>query len=168
MNVRWEGVSLCDPRCCSAILCNYSRLKQQGLLHITSDLWCIMEEFDDVSTKALTKYPLLMRITELKIDGVPNLQIQKILTDEFGTTHSLEYISSLWRKKIPNLIADLAQENFLNWYFTFVVRGTYKRCTRCGKIKLAHSRYFSKNSTSKDGFYSICKDCRNQIQDKNA
>ena len=40
-------------------------------------------------------------------------------------------------------------------------KGKYKKCSRCGKIKLAHNKYFSKNKTSKDGFYSICKSCRN-------
>ena len=36
-----------------------------------------------------------------------------------------------------------------------------KKCSGCGQIKLAHNKYFSYNKTSKDGFYSICKKCRN-------
>jgi hypothetical protein len=40
--------------------------------------------------------------------------------------------------------------------------GKWKKCSRCGQIKLANNRFFSKNSTSKDGFYSICKCCRNK------
>lgn len=28
--IRWRGVSLCDPKCCSGILCNYSNLKQNA------------------------------------------------------------------------------------------------------------------------------------------
>ena len=42
-----------------------------------------------------------------------------------------------------------------------IEKGKYKTCSRCGQVKLAHPKYFSKNSTSKDGFYSICKECRN-------
>ena len=45
-------------------------------------------------------------------------------------------------------------------------KGKYKTCTRCGQIKLAHNKYFSKNKTSKDGFYSICKCCRNSKDKK--
>ena len=80
---------------------------------------------------------------------------------EFGIKHSLEYISSLWRKKIPMLIASAAEDELLEWHFLNVEKGKWKRCSRCGQVKLAHNKYFSKNKTSKDGFYSICKCCRN-------
>lgn len=124
-----------------------------------------MDEFDDISTEALAEYPLYQRITQLKIDGLQNTQIQEALNEEFGISHSLEYISSLWRKKIPALIASKAEDRFFDWYYLTQEKGVYKRCSRCGKIKLAHNKYFSKNSTSKDGFYSICKDCRNHKTD---
>ena len=90
-----------------------------------------------------------------------NLDIQKIIEEEYGVVHSIEYISTLWRKKIPNLIASLAEDDYLDWYYLEIEKGQYKRCSRCGQIKLAHNKYFSKNKTSKDGFYSICKECRN-------
>ena len=44
-------------------------------------------------------------------------------------------------------------------------KGKWKRCSRCGEIKLANNIFFSKNGSSKDGFYSICKDCRNRKKD---
>lgn len=61
---------------------------------------------------------MLMRIVECKIDGLQNIEIQQILKNEFGVEHSLEYISSLFCKKIPRLIADTAVDNYLNWYYT--------------------------------------------------
>lgn len=160
-NVAYSGVSLCNPTVCSFILCNYSKLKQNGAEDLNSDTYHLMEEFDSVSGAALADYPLYYRIVELKIDGLQNIEIQRILNQEFGITHSLEYISSLWRKKIPNLIASEAEDRFLDWHYLVEEKGTYKRCSRCGQIKLAHNKYFSRNSTSKDNFYSICKDCRN-------
>lgn len=105
---------------------------------------------------------MYMRIVEYKIDGMPNADIQSALLEEFGITHSLEYISSLWRKKIPLLIASAAEDSYLDWYFMNEEKGTYKKCSRCGQIKLAHNKYFSKNNTSKDGYYSICKKCRSR------
>ena len=80
---------------------------------------------------------------------------------EFGIKHSLEYISSLWRNKIPKLIALEAENQFLDYYYLNVKKGKYKRCSCCGEIKLAHNNYFTKNKTAKDGYYSICKKCRN-------
>lgn len=156
-----KGISLCDPKVCSAILCNYSRLKENSYGKFDSDLYYLMETFDDVCDRALKEYPMYDRIVLYKIDGMQNADIQQVLKEEFGTTHSLEYISSLWRKKIPNLIASQAEDDLLDWHYLNVEKGKYKRCSRCGQIKLAHNKYFSKNKTSKDGFYSICKCCRN-------
>ena len=164
-NVCCSGVSLCSPRVCSVILCNYSKLKQSGYENTGSDTYYLMDEFDEISEAALRPYPLYYRIAQLKVDGLQNTQIQEILNEEFKISHSLEYISSLWRKKIPALIASEAEDRFLDWYYLVKEKGSYKRCSRCGKIKLAHNKYFSKNSTSKDGFYSICKDCRNHKTD---
>lgn len=156
-----EGVSLLDPVVCSAILCNYSRLKQDSQGEYEKDLWYLMEDFDKLCDKALKDYPLYDRIVEYKIDGLQNIDIQEKIQMEFGIKHSLEYISSLWRNKIPKLIASTAEDEYLSWYYLNVEKGHYKRCSRCGEIKLAHNKYFSKNKTSKDGFYSICKCCRN-------
>ena len=117
--------------------------------------------FEEVCDIALADYPLYKQIMVDKIDGMQNLQIQRDLEECFGVTHSLEYISSLWRKKIPKLIASAAEDQILDWHYLDVEKGKYKRCSRCGQIKLAHNKYFSKNKTSKDGFYSICKSCRN-------
>ena len=95
-------------------------------------------------------------------DGKQNIEIQELLYEKYNIKHSLEYISSLWRNKIPKLIAEKAQEKALIWYYTEIEKGQWKKCTRCGQIKLAHNKFFSKNKTSKDGFYSICKCCRNK------
>ena len=156
-----KGVVLTDPAVCSAILCNYSKLKQDSWGNYESDTWYMIYDFETVCDKALEKYPLYMRIVECKIDGMQNIDIQETLQMEFGIKHSLEYISSLWRKKIPALIASAAEDQYLDWYYLNVEKGKYKKCSRCGEVKLAHNKYFSKNKTSKDGFYSICKCCRN-------
>ena len=156
-----SGVSLLDPKIVSCILCNYSSLKQDGWGEFEKDLWYLMEDFDNIAEIALKPYPLYDRIAEYKIDGLQNIEIQEKIEAEFGIKHSLEYISSLWRNKIPKLIASAAEDDLLDWYYLHAKKGEYKRCSRCGQIKLAHNKYFSKNRTSKDGFYSICKECRN-------
>lgn len=155
-----SGVTLLDPKVVSAILCNYSRLKQDSWGNFESDTWYLIYDFENICDKALKDYPLYMRIVEYKIDGMQNIDIQEAIQQEFGIKHSLEYISSLWRKKIPSLIASAAEDEYLDWYFTTQEKGEYKRCSRCGQIKLANNKNFSINKTSKDGWYSICKKCR--------
>ena len=156
-----KGVSLLNPVVCSAILCNYSRLKEDSFDRFEGDLYYLMLAFDEIADKALKEYPLYEKIVECKVDGLQNTQIQEILQMEFGIKHSLEYISSLWRKKIPKLIASQAEDEYLYWYYLNIKKGKYKKCSRCGQVKLAHNKYFSKNKTSRDGYYSICKKCRN-------
>ena len=156
-----EGISLLNPEICSAILCNYSKLKQDSWGQFEGDTWYLIYDFENICDKALENYPIYMKIVECKIDGLQNADIQQILLEDFGVKHSLEYISSLWRNKIPKIIASAAEDDYLYWYYQNVEKGKYKRCSRCGQVKLAHNKYFSKNKTSKDGFYSICKNCRN-------
>lgn len=156
------GVSLMNPTAVSAILCNYSKLKEEAWGEFAKDLWYLMEDFDEVAEKALEPFPIYKKIVEYKIDGLQNIEIQKNIEEKFGVRHSVEYLSSLWRNKIPKLIASAAEDQYLNWYYLNVEQGKLKRCSRCGQVKLAHNKYFSKNKTSRDGYYSICKECRNK------
>ena len=156
-------INFFNPTHVSALLCNYSRLKEDSWDNFVSDTKWVMMDFDDLVDRTFKdKYPLYYKIIIYKIDGMKNTDIQIELQNEFGVTHSVEYISSLWRNKIPKMIAEQATNEWLEWHYTFEEKGNWKRCSRCGKIKLAHNNFFSKNSTSKDGFYSICKECRNQ------
>ena len=60
------------PEVVSAILCNYSRLKQDSWDRFQDDTWYIMQDFDEVATKALAEYPMYERLLEYKIDGLTN------------------------------------------------------------------------------------------------
>ena len=156
-------ISLFDPKHVSALLCHYTKLKEAVWGRFNSDAYYLMEDLDNLVSSTLKEdYPLYFDLVVLKIDGKQNVEIQQILQEKHGIKHSVEYISSLWRNKIPKLLAEQEQENYLTWYYTAIERGKWKRCSRCGEVKLAHNRFFSKNKTSKDGFYSICKCCRNK------
>lgn len=162
-DIKSDGlVTLLNPTHISALLSNYSLIKQETDFKIASDLANIISELDKLIDQTLKdNYPLLYDILWLKIDGVRNIDIRAALKQKHGSTYTVEYISQLWRKKIPKLLAEQAEENALMWYYTMVEKGKWKRCSRCGEVKLAHSKFFSRNKTSKDGFYSVCKCCRN-------
>lgn len=156
-------ISLFNPVHVSILLCNYSKIKESCWDRFNSDIYYLMMVLQDAIDAVFKEdYPMLYDILIYKIDGKSNLQIQNLLLATYGSTHSIEYLSSLWRKKIPKMIAEYIEKEQLIWYYTTVEKGKWKRCSRCGQIKLAHNKFFSKNNTSKDGFYSICKDCRNK------
>lgn len=156
-------VSFFNPKHVSALLCNYSRLKEDAWGKFYSDSYFLMEDLDTLIEKTLRdSYPMYYDLLIYKIDGKQNLEIQSLLNQKHNVKHSVEYISSLWRNKIPKLLSEQAQEDYLIWYYTTQKKGKWKKCSRCGEIKLAHNKFFSKNKTSKDHFYSICKGCRNK------
>lgn len=156
-----QGITLMDPMVISAILCNYSKLKQDSFDCFDGDMWYLIQSFEEVCDAALKDFPLYMRLVEYKIDGMQNTAITDALQTEFGIKHTPEYISSLWRNKIPKMIAAEAERQFLQHQFEDLGL-PFKKCSKCGQFKPAHNLFFSINTTSKDNFYSICKCCRNK------
>lgn len=162
----WKSVSnntvdLWNPKHVSQFLANYSKLKEDTWDNLESELRWMLHDLEEAIDAALQDEPILMEILICKIDKMSNEDIQKVLQEEHDTTHSQEYISSLYRNKIPQLISDKIRENWVDYIYTNHLKGTYKTCTRCGETKLALNRYFSINRTSSSKFYSICKTCRN-------
>lgn len=156
-------INLFNPKHVSALLCNYSQIKEDCQDKFNSDIKQLMEDLDALVDATLKdEYPLYYDLVIYKIDGMQNIDIQQKLYEDYGIKHSVEYISSLQRNKIPKMIADKAGDDQLIWHYTNEEYGKWKKCSRCGQVKLANNRFFSKNSTSKDGFYSICKCCRNK------
>ena len=161
--IQYSGrCTIYNPKHVSALLVNYNKLVQDSHENLESDIRWMMKDLEEVIEESLRdEFPMYYDIIIHKLDGRSNIEIRDMLEEKHGITHSLEYISSLYRNKIPKMIAEAAQNRWLNWYYTYKEKGRWKTCTKCGKTKLAHNRYFSKNKTAKSGFYSICKDCRN-------
>ena len=156
-------ISFFDAKHISALLCNYSVLKEEAYSNFSHDCYYMMEDLDNLVERTLKdKYPLYYDLLIYKIDGKSNAEIQEIIEHDYNIKHTVEYISALWRNKIPKLLAEQEKKDYLNWYYTNIEYGKWKRCSKCGEFKLANNKFFSKNKTAKDGFYSICKECRNK------
>jgi hypothetical protein len=156
-------INFFEPAHIVSLLCNYSELKMETWDKFDSDMkWALIDLENLIDRTLKDEYPLYYDLLIYKIDGKQNAEIQQLLYEKHGIKHTEEYISALWRNKIPKLICKQAEIEYLEWYYTNVECGKWKKCTRCGQIKLAHNYFFSKNRTSKDGYYSICKCCRNK------
>ena len=60
--------------------------------------------------------------------------------------------------KIVNKIIKQYEEIYSNWYYLNIVKGKYKKCKKCGEIKLI--QYFDTKKNTKDGYNDYCKQCR--------
>ena len=156
-------ISLFNPTHISCLLCNYTNLKKELSGKIENDFYYLINDFEKLINKTLCgDYAIYLDLIKLKFKDKTSKQIAEALLQKYGYTYSTEYISILWRKKIPKLLADKAKQNWIVWHYTFEEKGKWKKCSKCQEIKLAHPYFFTKNKTSKDGWYSICKCCRNQ------
>lgn len=163
-NVEWsDWIDFKNTKHVSAIIKNYSKLRDDLDEKVQDDLYWVVKDFerlvDDYLRPALPHYFLIL---VLKIDGLGNDEINERLLEEFGFNYSNEYLSTLFNKKLPKVISEMAIKEELLWEYTFKKKGTWKKCGRCGQIKLARQEYFSKNTGTPDGFYSICKECRSR------
>lgn len=152
-------ISLLNPDCVSILLCYYSQLKEEAYDDFQSDIRFMLMDLENVAEKALQNEPILYDLLIWKIDGHTNEEIIDLMQRNYNIQHTEQYYSTLWRKHIPKLITEQVKKDYLYWYYSTQEYGQWKQCGKCGEIKLAHPMFFSKN-TSKDGFYSICKECR--------
>jgi len=65
-------------------------------------------------------------------------------------------------EKIVNRIIKQYYRIYEDWYYLNICKGKYKKCSKCGEIKLIS--YFGKDDRNKDGLKSICRKCDNIIK----
>ena len=157
-------ITFFNPDHVGAIMRHYNALKLETAGKYWDDFYYLLEDFDRLFNKALADYPMLKDIALMRMDNKSNNEIQQMLIDKYNKHHTVQYISSLYCQRIPRIIAEQEQNDFLIWYYRNEQKGQWKKCSCCKEYKLASARFFSKNKTSKDGFYSICKACRNRRQ----
>lgn len=159
-------ISLMNADHVALLLKYYDPLKIQLNGQFFSDLYWLLEELDALIEQTLRPHPILLDLVYWKTNKYTNEEINTMMLEKHNVSHTDQYWSTLWKKRIPKMIAAKAQENYILWYHTNVVRSEWKKCSKCGEIKLAHPLYFSRNG-SKSKYYSICKKCRTKNASKN-
>lgn len=153
-------ISRFNPEHISAILCNFPALKREMEGRFQNDFYYLVVDFEGLMNRALADQPMYRDIVEMKFCNKPNSEICEMVKTKYNETHSSQFISAIWRQKIPKHIAAFAQEEYLINYYYQYKPNSFKRCSCCKELKPANAWFFSKNNTSKDGFYSLCKKCR--------
>jgi hypothetical protein len=89
-------ITLFNPEHICALLCNYTSLKTGLQGKFSNDFYYIIEDLDNLINITLKEnFPLYYDLVMYKIAGMQNVEIQKLLKEKYGFTHSIEYISSL-------------------------------------------------------------------------
>lgn len=158
-------ISLFNPDHISFLLCYYTQLKEESYDDLDSDMHWLLIDLENLAEKALKNESILWDLLVYKTDGLTNEEIVRALERDYGIIHTEQYYSTLWRKRIPKLIAEEATKQYIEWHYFNHVKSEYIKCGRCGKYKLAHPIFFSTNSNNK-GYYSICKECRRKGGEK--
>lgn len=123
-------------------------LRVHKQLDLQDDLSCILVDLDNLINKIDFTYEQL-KLLEGWRNGV-NLDIigKELNVNKGALEKRLD--------TIINMIIKQYEEDYENWYYLNIRKGHYKRCNRCGEIKLTNQ--FDKNG--KKGLKSICKKCR--------
>lgn len=160
-----EGfISLLNQSHVAFLLKYYQLLKEESWEDLNSDMrWLLIDLEDTVVRALLPDNEILYDLLVWEIDGCTGAQIAEKMLDKYGIMHSEQYFSTLWCRKIPKMVAEQAQKDWLIWHYRYEApeEAVWKTCKTCGQTKLAHSMFFHKN-TSKDGFYSKCRECRSK------
>lgn len=122
----------------------------KALLQVKKDI--------DISNEILIDIYDLIEKTDLSnrqkeiLDMWRNDKTQQYIADKLGCSRTV--VIKQLDKIVRKIIDTYEKEYEENYYYLNVVKGKYKRCSRCGEIKLQHR--FSKNG---DRLRSNCKNC---------
>lgn len=122
-------------------------LRVHKQLDLQDDLSCILVDLDNLINR-IELNDRQHEVLEMWRNGVETGTIAKILNVKPQTIHG--NIDS-----IVETIIRQYEEDYENWYYLNIRKGQYKKCSRCGEIKLISQ--FSKNG---DRLRGNCKRCK--------
>ena len=99
-------ISFFNPKHISELLRHYNALKIETKGKHWDDFFYLMEDFDALLKRAMEDYPMYNDLMRMKMNGKSNNEIQDMLKSKYNINYSIQYISSLWRNKIPKMIAE--------------------------------------------------------------
>lgn len=99
-------------------------------------------------------------ILECKVKKMTNKEIADSLKDKFGIIYKDNYISTIFTKRIVEAIVEQVNLHYKMIEYITMGKNVFKKCSVCGKLLPRNSTYFNKRTSTSDGFFSYCKDCK--------
>ena len=116
---------------------------------LQDDLSCILVDLDNLINK-IEFTEKQRKVLNMWSNGVEPITIAK-------TLHMKQSAVNKYIDTITGMIVKQYEKEYEEWYYLNIRKGTYKKCSRCGKVKLI-SR-FDKDKTGKYGVRGYCKKC---------
>ena len=93
-----------------------------------------------------------------KLRRVKNAQIAADLNKKYGTTHSENYISTIYTQRVLGKIADAAKLHH-QILENIAFSEEFKKCNHCGRYLLLDNLFYTRRARANDGFSPTCKEC---------
>lgn len=154
-----NALNFADPKTYKGLLINYYDLADKYNEDMHDDMWAILRDFEDIlkDTK-LSKVEKIICKMLMKDKTVKEIGSEIRKKDQsFSNAKIYRYIDKI----IPSKLKDTYMKNIDRWLYTEMIKGQWKKCSKCNEVKLiSNDRYFRKRPDGKgDGFYNKCRLC---------
>ena len=119
---------------------------------LQDDLSCILVDLENLINK-IEFTDKQRKVLELWSNGLATGEISKKLNVKPNTV-----VGCL--NSVVDLIIKQYEKEYEEWYYLNIRKGIYKKCSRCGEVKLVSQ--FDKDKKGKYGVRGYCKNCYNR------
>lgn len=95
-----------------------------------------------------------------KMKRMSNKEIAQRVKEKFNLDYKENYISTIFTKRIVEAIVEQVNLHYKMVEYITMGRTVFKECKICGRLLPRNSTYFNKRTSTSDGFFSYCKECK--------
>lgn len=102
----------------------------------------------------------LTLILNMKMQKINNKVIAEKINNKFNTKYNENYISTIFTKRIIKEITKQAKMHYQLIEYITIGKTIFKKCSMCGQWLPRSNAYYNKRTSTSDGFFSYCKNCK--------
>lgn len=157
-DVSKNWIRLNDLNTYRGLILYYKDLKDKYKDNQQSDIWALIFVFEEL-IKSADFTPEEKFVLDAVFDAVPQQEIIREFEVNGFKSITKYRLSNLINNIIPNKLLNTYLNQVEEWLYTDKLKGIYKKCSKCGEVKLLNERYFRKQKDCKDGFRPECRIC---------